>query len=76
MKCAQHEGVNIDESVTEILENTWATTWSDWLTMATSGISVDTKARLYSCWDLDIQWDLYPEKVTEVSVYMCYTRSV
>ncbi len=31
-----------------------------------AGQPADTKARLSSCWELDIQWDLYPEKVKNV----------
>ena len=42
--------------------------------MASAGVNVDTKSRLSSCWDLDIQWDLYPDKVIEVGYHAdtCY----
>ena len=46
--------------------------------MASAGVNVDTKSRLSCCWDLDIQWYLYPDKVIEVGYHAdtCHADNV
>lgn len=43
--------------------------------MATSGSNADTKSRLSSCWEFDIEWHLFPDKVIEVRVILVVIRN-
>jgi len=33
-----------------------------------SNQTTETKARLSACWEEDIDWELYPDKIKEVSI--------
>ena len=38
--------------------------------MACSSSTMETRARLSACWEVDIKWDVYPKKVREVSNFL------